>query len=611
MRIHKEWLQDFFTKLPPLEDISEKLSLHSFETECEGDELILDILPNRSSDCLCYWGIAKEISAVCDIPLKRNILEEISPVAPSGEEVSVNINEACDRYMVARIKGIQKAKTPKYIEDRLILSGMRPINPIVDISNYLMLEMGVPTHTFDYRKVKNGISVRYAKDGEVLKTLSEVDVELDSKTPVISDGTGNVLGIAGVKGGKSSGVERDTSEILFEIAHFNPKDIRYSANKHKIITEASTRFIQNPSVHLLPYVMGRAIDLFQEITKGEVVSVTDCYPNPTKRNEVDVSVDQISATIGVPVTQKEVEDAFTKLSLEYSVKNGQFTVISPIERTDIVITQDLIEEYIRFRGYMTIPSVDIGKKDITIDPYVTSEQAILSSAVGHGMTEIKTTSFSKKGVIGVKNSLGASYLRPTLTPCMRDALVKNMANADLLGVTQIKLIEIGVVFGKEGEETHIALGVSTTKRHKGPKGGEVIKDFVKDLESSFGIKLSLKEDKGVWEGILPKSEVSVPKIPISTSTYTPFSRFPFILRDIAIFTPKDVTQDEVQKQLESTAGDLLVRIGIFDVFPKEDKISYAFRLIFQSETRTLVDEEISKQMESIVKSLPESWEVRD
>ncbi len=324
-----EWVQSFFKKtLPKSEELASLLSLHSFEAKSgnEGKTIDVDVLPNRASDCLCHRGIAKEISALLDIPFSDIKNQEHTP----DNTLPVVIDdERCRRYSAMRITACDsKAKTPEYIKRRLREVGERPIHPIVDITNYVLWEFGIPLHAFDASQIKDGIHVRSSKKGEVLHAVTGEVITLPENSIVISDRKGTTHALAGIRGGTTGAIHENTVDILLEAAHFDATTIRKTSRECKCMSSASIRFSNNPSQHLVPIALWRATQLIEEITKGVVSGYTDCIKTPPlPKRRVGVSIQEINALLGTTIKEKEVIDVFNRLSFEHSVVHPQEEIV--------------------------------------------------------------------------------------------------------------------------------------------------------------------------------------------------------------------------------------------------------------------------------------------
>jgi len=590
MLISREWLQTYFENpLPEARTLAEALTFHAFEIEkIEGDILDVKVTPNRGHDCLSHRGIAKEVSAILNIPLKNDPLRETVSLSPKTEEVSVSIEEPalCQRYIACLVKGVKIGPSPDWLRKRLEAVGQKSINNIVDATNYVMFDIGQPLHAFDAAKLKKEkdiwrIEVRRAKQGEKMTALDDKEYELRPENLVISDlNAWAPIGIAGVKGGRASSIDEKTTDIILESANFNGISVRKTAQFLKLRTDAGDRFQQVLSPELAEYGMRGAVELIVKIAGGEVVGFVDTYPVPQERISVSVSTQKVNQVLGTQLKEKDVADAFTRLDLPFEEKRETFTVHIPFERIDLNLSEDLIEEVGRIVGYDNIPAVELS-------PIPTIEESesnlywaerVKEDLVGKGYSEVYTSVFSDKGEQAVLNKVGGErpYLRTSLIPGLEDAFQKNKLNADLLALKEIKLFEIGTTW-RDGHEIVMVGTIDGSGKAQEESLGEYIQGNTFEAKEQFPIS--------------------------QTQQYKPFSKYPYIVRDVALWVPQGMTAEAVQKIISEKAGDLAARIELFDRFEKEGKTSLAFRIIFQSFDRTLRDEEANTAMKAVHQEL--------
>ncbi|OGG51061.1 hypothetical protein A3C18_03605 [Candidatus Kaiserbacteria bacterium RIFCSPHIGHO2_02_FULL_54_11b] len=593
MKISREWLQTYFEKpLPDAATLAEALTFHAFEIESvEGDILDVKVTPNRGHDCLSHRGIVKELSAILDLPIKADSLRHPAPLEPKTEAVRVTIEnpELCRRFTGAYIKGVRVGPSPEWLRVRLEAIGQRSINNVVDATNFVMLDMGQPLHAFDAGKLthKDGaysLNVRAAKNGEKMLGLDDKEYELAPSMLVIADGhTGEAVSIAGVKGGKPTGIDETTTEIILEAANWDGTNIRKTSQALKLRTDASDRFQQVISPELAAYGLKAATELILELASGEVAGFIDEYPRPQATNEVTLPLARANDVLGTTLSAPVIEDVFRRLDLSHMQEGDTFTINPAFERLDLVIPEDLVEEVARIVGYDKISPVELPafpeRPDVNSNFYA-SERA-RTELTAKGYSEVFTSVFADAGERVVANKVDGvrPYLRATLVDGLRDALERNARNKDLLGLKEVRIFEIGTVW-KDGIE-RIMLGTADS-------GG------VKEI-SLEPIEASTYDD-----------------LPISTTDrYHSFSKYPFIVRDIALWTPAGTEPETVLSIIRAQAGQLLVRSELFDRFEKGEKTSLAFRLVFQSFEKTLTDEEVNAVMEKVNEAVKkEGWEVR-
>ena len=598
MRISRNWLKkEFFASIkdedfPSTESLSVSLTFYAFEIDSvEGDILDVKVTPNRGHDCLSHRGIAREVSAIDEIPLQSDPFRESISLEPKTDEVAVTIETPlCARYIAGYIKGVKVGPSPDWLRNSLESVGQRSINNVVDATNYVMFNLGQPLHAFDAGQLteKGGysIEVRNAKKGEKMIALDDKEYELAEGMLVIGDkNSGVAIGIAGVKGGKPAGISETTKDIIIESANFDGVSVRRTAAALKLRTDASSRFEQVLSPELAAYGMRAATDLILQLAGGELVGFADEYPVEQKQRVVSVTLAKINAVLGTKLAESDVADAFKRLDLEIEVKpQSVFEVHVPFERLDLVIPEDLIEEVARIVGYDEIPSTELSpsptKPEVNQNFYATEK--IREGLISQGYSEIFTSVFADKGERVVANKVDGvrPYLRANLIDGLKGALEKNIRNKDLLQLYKVKLFEIGNVWKNAKELMMVG---------------------------------TVEDGSATSEALLETAAASAyDDLPISkTERYQPFSKYPFIVRDIAMWVPAGTKSDEVLGVIRAHAGELLVRSEKFDEFTKGEKTSYAFRLIFQSFDKTLTDGDANERMESIYAAVKtEGWRER-
>ncbi len=579
MKVSKLWLDKFFNEpLPEVPVLAEALTFHAFEIdgiETVGDDIVLDVkvTPNRGHDCLSHRGIAKELSAILKIPLAQDPLALRPVLAPVTTEVSVDIQTPlCKRYIAGYLKGVKVGPSPEWLRLRLEAIGQRSINNVVDATNFVMFNTGQPLHAFDAGKLGNlALGVRVAAEGEVMTALDKKEYTLNSSMLVITAGD-RAVGIAGVKGGLPAAIDELTTDIVIESANFDGVSVRKTAQALKLRTDASARFEQVLSPELAAYGMRSVVELIQKIAGGELVGYVDQYPDVQKPMYANVSVEQVNRVLGAQLTGADIADVFMRLGLSYKEEAGVFEVVVPFERLDLVLAEDLIEEVARIVGYETILPAALPQSAHA--PQIHAEYAAAERAraelVGRGYSEVFTSVFADHGDVVVLNKVDSvrPALRTNLIDGLTDALAKNKPNKDLLGLKEIKLFEIGTVW-KDGKE-EVLLGTITEKE--------------KAAEKKLEVAVT-----GEYESL-----------PLSTATrFEPFSKYPYIVRDIAMWVPSGSDAAVLLEDIQKETGQLAHKVSLFDTFTKDNRTSLAFRIIFQSFDRTLTEAEVHPLMDKL------------
>lgn len=676
------WLQSFFKKkLPSPDKLAELLTMHAFEVQevkkIDKDYLLdIDILPNRASDCFSYLGLAREIRTITNltflVDVKKVKLNENKKLkAKDFVKIEVENKEDCSRYTARVITDVKVESSPKWIQERLKICGLRPINNIVDIANYIMLETGQPLHAFDGQKLEGRkILVRRAKKGEKIITLDEEKYDLDKNILVIADAKKPVA-IAGIKGGKETEIDEKTKIVVLESANFNPQVIRQGSKELNLKTDASLRFEHGLDPNLTEIAINQSAYLIQKIAGGKIVQgLIDIYPSKIFPKKIKLDLDYLEGLLGVKISINEIKDILKRLNFKYiEIKSRYIMIEIPTFRLDISLAEDLIEEIGRIYGYEKIPStfpvaalippkknLDIFWENMTKDilKEIGFSEVYNYSFIGEKEKEI--FQYQEKKIIEIENptSLEFKYLRPNLIANLLKNIQRNQKN-----FKEIKIFELGKIFKKIKNQKSIKL--EEKRMLTGLINKEAfyeIKGVVDSLLNKLGIsniwydeyqpspedsKLSLwqlkrsaeiktdNEKIGFLGEISPKilenlkieNKVTVfdidfeklSKLVSEEHEYQPISRFPAAIRDLAILVPQGVKVEEVLNKIENTGGLLIRDIDLFDIYEGEEisegKKNLAFHLIYQAEDRTLSSAEIEEIQEKIIKALEEEgWGIR-
>jgi len=587
MKVLRPWLQKFVPDLPEAAVLADALTFHAFEIDgIEGEVLDVKVTPNRGHDALSHRGVAKELAAILKLPMTYDPLVEKPDLSRVTKEISVSLQSPlCYRYIAGYMKGVKVGPSPEWLKGSLEAIGQRSINNVVDATNFIMFKLGQPLHAFDAKKLPSlSLGVRTAQTGEKIETL-------DGKTYTLADTmlliTANDIpvGIAGIKGGMPASVDESTVDIVIESANFDGPSVRKTSRALGLRTDASSRFEQVLSPELASYGMVDVVAMIHKVAGGELMGFVDSYPSPQKIAEVSVSLEKINKMLGTEIPKEQVSEAFSRLGLACKEENTIFTITPPYERLDLLIPEDLVEEVGRVIGYEHVPAIPLpplpGKTPVN-GRFVAAE-SLREELTQAGYSEVLTSVFVEKGERAVANKIGGDkpYLRASLVNGLTEALAKNMPNKALLELKEVKLFEIGIVW-KDGVEKLMVGKIG----EKEPASEKEIESVVAESYE----QLSFTE----------------------TMRYQPFSRYPYISRDTALWVPAGTESDEVQKIISEAAGSsLLLKTYLFDRFEKGDRISYAFRLIFQSFDKTLVDAEVNVVMEKVIAAIKErGWEVR-
>jgi len=518
MKFSYQWLQDYISgRLPSPEKLGVLLTDKSFEVEevkkIGSDWLLdIDILPNRAADCLSHIGVAREVSAITGKKLKlpeAGFRQEERRRAGNLIKLKIGDKAACRRYAASIIFGVKVKESPQWMRERLRTCGLKPINNIVDITNYVMLETGQPLHAFDFDRVatafpgKGGanpktIIVRPAKKGEEIKALDNKTYKLDNDVLLIADREGP-LAIAGVKGGERPAIGRSTTNIIVEAANFSQSLIRKASQKTKLKTDASWRFENGIDPNLVDFAQKRALSLIQSISGGTVEEILDYYPEKARPKKIKLDLNYLKKLLGVKIGEKEAKEILNRLC--FRVKNrgvGFLEVETPTRRLDISSPEDLIEEIGRIYGYQNIPL--IFPQAALIPPErnqeIFWEREIKKILKEKGFSETYNYSFigeKEKGLFGWKgdkiieleNPISSynKYLRPSLIPNLLKDIKEN-----LKFFPEVKIFELGKIFFKKRKiSERKMLSAALIRKGIGDSGFYELKGVVDSLLNGLGI----------------------------------------------------------------------------------------------------------------------------
>lgn len=639
------------------EDIVDILNLRE-------DIIDFEITPNRP-DCLAIEGLGRETAVSLGKEFKnpRKNIDELKIEDKNeieGLKVEIEAPDLCYRYIARVVKNVKIAPSPEWLVRRLNACGIRSINNIVDITNYVMLEMGQPMHAFDINSIEGKhIVVRRAKNGEKITTLDEEERTLDENDLVIADETKPVA-IAGVMGGINSEIEKDTETVVFESASFYGGAVRKTAKKVGLRTESSSRFEKGLSPENALRAINRAMELVEEINAGEVVEgKIDVYPTKQKTNKINLDYDRINKLLGTEISKEEMIDTLEKLNIK--VEND--IAIAPYFRTDIEQLADIAEEVLRFYGYDKLDTTLV-ESDTTIgirNKEQKIEQKIKNVLVNSGLSEIYTYGFVsdkdlekskinkdlKETSILIQNPLSDEYrlMRPSTIPSMMQTLATNAnkknSSAKLFDISksykninnevengEVPLQENILTIGMYGDDIDFytvkglienVLETSSINRY----------DIVRETENESyhtgrcaNIKVGIDVIATIGEvhpevldnyGIEKRAylaEVNLSKVTKYSKVnkkYVEVPKFPAVERDIAIIVDEKVEVGQIEKIIIKKAKKLLEKMQLFDIYRNEklgdNKKSVAYSLIFRDKNRTLSDEEINVVMENIIDEL--------
>lgn len=634
------------------------------------DDNVIDIsiTPNRG-DCFSIRGIAREIGVINQLPVTAPEIKEVTATISHEKKVVVS-TEGCPRYLGRVIKNVNtKAVTPVWMERALARSGIRQHSILVDITNYVLIELGQPLHAFDGGKVQGAVHVRQATEAERLVLLNEQEVELNVKVMVIADDE-KALAIAGIMGGLSSAVSDATTEIFLESAFFAPLHIAGRARSFGLHTDASQRYERGVDFELPMLAMHRASQLIAELAGGEFGPITvaeNAALLPT-RDAIELNQAQVDQLLGYSVDSAFITDALTRLGCEVTVKaEGEWSVVPPSYRYDMVIYQDLIEEVARIHGYDNI-QISLPVIDVKLAKYQDQFELgqLRQTAVTLGYQEAISFSFAD---LKLEKQLN-SHVKPLAlaNPISSDlAVMRSTLLSSLIPCVQynvnrqqsrVRFFELGLRFDyQEANSIHdlkqiptfalIATGSRTPESWHGKAQPMDFFDFKGDIEEILAagrVKVEYVRSERSWLHPGQSAEILVngqsigyfgrlhpsleDELDLATtwvaeldqtavlqtyvSNFTELSRFPSVRRDIALLISDKINVSEIQGLIEKTGGELLDSTWLFDVYTgqgvEEGKRSLAFALLWQHPSRTLEDAEIKSGMDNILQVLENTYQ---
>jgi len=649
------WILD--DDLKPGTDIAEALGL-------EDSVVDFEITPNRP-DCLSMIGMAREAAAVFGSELKYPDTKAQNETGDIKDIISVEIRrpDLCPRYTARVIKDVKIGQSPWWLQKRLMHGGMRPINNIVDITNFVMMEYGQPLHAFDIRDIAGGrIIVDTAKEGDKFTTLDGTERELNDSILMINDAEKQIA-VAGIMGGLNSEIKEDTTTVVLEAANFNGDSVRASSKKLVLRTEASGRYEKGIDANLCDAAADRVCRLVELLGCGTVVGGSvDVYPAVQEARPLDVRASRINHVLGTDIPAEDMVKIFESLEMKVDVKGDVMTVTPPTVRQDLEIEEDYVEEVARMFGYdnlpVSLPSGGQAAKLTKAEELRTKTRGILT---GYGMNEILTYSFvspksvdrvgvserdlSKRNFVKIINPLGEenSVMRTMLTPNMMDVLAKNYAK----GNKSVMLFEIGKIFnnvkincdGQPAEAEGLCLGLYgegadffkikglinglldmlgiKTAEYEAETGlamyhpgrcaniisnGELlgtVGEMHPDVAERYGINDRVYTCELLFSVIMGQSRTEI--------IYSPLPKYPAVTRDIALLVDEDVTAGSIVEIIEANGGDILEDVQLFDVYRgkqiEEGKKSIAFALTYRDAEKTLTDDEVAKVHDKILAAL--------
>jgi phenylalanyl-tRNA synthetase beta chain len=636
----------------------------------------LEITPNRP-DLNSFIGIAREISALTGNPLKlpeTDFTAAQEPGIRSLVDVRLDDPDLCPRYVARGVRGVKIGPSPDWLKAAIESIGLRSINNVVDVTNYVLMECGQPLHAFDYKLIqaKGGVPtivVRRAAAGEKFTTLDGQERTLTDKMLLIADENRGIA-LAGVMGGQNSEINDSTTDVLIESAYFKPQNIRATSKALELRTDASYRFERGSDIGVCDWASRRTAQLIQRVAGGTVVDgVVDAYPNPPKQTEVTLRHEKVAQLLGVQITEGEQTEFLRRLGLSVTSTPGQVSAQIPTFRVDLKRDVDLIEEIARLYGVDKIPSTPprgaIGQHpfDALYDQIAEVREILASQGLSEAFGQTLISDVSAKLVdanpVALENPLSSdmNVLRPSLLPGLLDSLRHNLHHKNY----DVSLFEVGRVFTSAGEGRRVAIAITGARDPLFWSGEERdakldaydLKGIVEVLFERVGLRglqwARVAEPKGAY---IESATISLGKQTLGTfgqlqpllarkydlrdpvfmaefdldlmlarrngaKSFKAIPQFPGIRRDIAMLVAENVTHENVASAVKQLKPQNLESLELFDVFrgknvPEGQKsVAYAFH--YRNAERTLTDNEVNSAHDRIVAELKQrlSATIRD
>jgi len=671
MKVPISWLRDFVDVTASPEEVGEMLTargfeLSSIERSSTVDDAVLDfeIMANRP-DALSVIGLAREVGAGYSLPVKPLATKTLNAAPTTDVTVTLNAADLCPRYAAA-VADVKVGPSPAWLASRLQAAGVRPINNVVDVTNYVLLELGQPMHAFDLEKLAGReIRIRRAAPGERITTLDGIERALDPDMLVVADAE-RAQAVAGVMGGGRSEVSSATRTIVLESAYFDPRSVRRTSKKLGLKSEASARFERGADVSAALKGIERAIELLQQIGAGTPRSgAIDKYPQPAGPRKIELRRARIQRMLGLEIPDADVERILKALDFQIGPTTNGWDVVVPTFRVDVLREIDLIEEVARHYGYDRLPS-DFPPLSVPAgpsDPRIERDRLVRKVLLASGCSEALTFSFidaaaaapfaGEKAIVPIGNPLSAQFsvLRPSLLPGLLASIAHNRHRER----TDVRLFELGATMTRAGESRHVAAALTgrggTSHWSAGQQpidffdakglvdalagalqvsvvfdGAAVPEYLVRGRAATISTGGSMIGSVGMLSpaivssaGLSSTDEVYVAEVdlealtaarPAAPLTVTPLPRFPSIARDISIVIDESLPAESVRGTIRAAAPETLVSVREFDRYQgkgvPEGRVSLSLRLTFRSLERTLTDAEVETAMKKILDALKQA-----
>ncbi len=658
MKFSFNWLKEYLSFDVSPQELADLLTLYSFEAEVLGKKnkdyiLDIDILPNRFADAASHFGVVREMQVLLKIVKDKSLklkdpAKEKLPKSSSSFKIDIQNEQLCSRYAGALVENISVKSSPQWLQDKLAACGVASINNIVDITNFVMLELGQPIHAFDFDKIDNQqIIIRSAESGEKIKLLDGSETQLKQENLVIADAKG-ALALAGIKGGQKAELNKQTRNIFLEAAHFDKKNIFLSSKQLGIESDAARRFSGGLDNNLALEGIKRAVYLVKKVAGGKLAGWQDQSLVNNFQEKIKLEINKVARLIGEKVSLKEIQKILKIIGCEITkVNQDSLIVIPPHFRKDLNIQEDLIEEIVRLRGYMNLPATLPNLPLVSASRHGDKvyQNRLRDILKGAGFSEAYNYAFVSKKMleiadiqqsIAVANPISERFTH--LRPSLLMGLLQNVAE-NLKYNKTVRLFEMGKVFQKEKgfltEKSHLSLMMSGQYDIFFELKGVIelvfkslgISDYIFEVfeEEISQVKefcpaplaeIKLNDEK---IGCLGKiSDKILKQLKINQTTvaayldlekllhfaheefeYRPPSKYPAVMRDVALLIDKKVRFSTILNVIDNIQSDLIQDVDVFDIYEGDKlphyKKSLAFHITYQSYDHTLTDKEVNQE----------------
>ncbi len=643
--------------------------------ELDDSVIEIDVLANRAHDALSHVGMAREIAALEGREIDYDydgLVLNWKKTPKMKVSIKVEDGEICSRYGTAYLEKLEVGPSPQWLQNRLKTCGLRPINNVVDATNYVMLELGQPLHAFDADKIDSKIQIRRAKKGEQLKILDGSVKKLSSQDIVIAEAE-KVLALAGVMGGFDSGVNEKTKNIILEAANFNPAMIRRTRTGLGISSDAALRFEKGLDPNLTEKALVRVVEILEHIAGAELVGAGDQYSQKPKKKIVELKLDYVESLLGIKISENEIRKILENLGLVIEKKAKNWKVEVPTFRLDLETQEDLIEEIGRVYGYEKIPAIapSAPLQIPKINPERNFERKLKNILVAEGFSEVYNYAFYEEKdteiaqIHGQKhvelaNSLNSwqNLMRISLFP----GLLKNVRE-NLKNFKEFSIFEIGRIYCSSEDILPLekkrlsGIFVFDFGKKETKKGGEffqakgyldnVLKNI--GLESHYYHQLEIEADQkypNLWHpgrtseiklensgqkigvlgeinpALLKKLDIEkkvigfdfdlkeLSQISQGEMEYQPLRKYPTVMRDLSLVSPQAVKVDDILSSIQALGGSLVLDVDLFDIFDFEDgSTSFGFHVVLGADDHTLKGSEIEDILKKIVEGLEKEYQM--